>query len=106
VVTHRVEDQPDESAGFRFIAGVAEGVAAGREAAGDQHVAISGGADVIRQALRAGLVDELVLSTAPVLLGGGKPLFEGFDRDVDLRIGKVYQSPYAVHARYEVVRKG
>jgi dihydrofolate reductase len=103
VVTHRVEDQPDESAGFRFVSGVEEGVAAAREAAGGQHVAISGGADVIRQALSAGLVDELVLSTAPVVLGAGKRLFEGFTHDLNLEIRNVHPSPYAVHVRYAVV---
>jgi dihydrofolate reductase len=104
VVTHRTEEQPDESTGFRFVSGVEEAVAAAREAAGDRDVAVSGGADVIRQALAAGLVDELVLSTAPVVLGAGKRLWEGFDRDLDLRIIDVRPSSYAVHTRYAVVR--
>jgi dihydrofolate reductase len=38
----------------------------------------AGGADVIRQALEAALVDELAIIVAPVVLGGGKRLFEGF----------------------------
>ena len=57
---------------------------------------------MIRQALAAGKVDELVISTAPVILGAGKRLFDGFDRDVDLEVVKVYSSPYATHVRYEV----
>jgi dihydrofolate reductase len=63
-----------------------------------------GGADVIRQALRAGVVDELGVTRAPVVLGRGRRLFEGFDRDLDLKILPVHQSPYAVHVRYAVVR--
>ena len=63
---------------------------------------IGGGADVIRQALAAGQVDELVISTAPVILGAGKRLFDGFDRDIDLEVAKVYSSPYATHVRYTV----
>jgi dihydrofolate reductase len=74
------------------------------EAAGDGDVSIGGGADVIRQALAAGKVDELVISTAPVILGAGKRLFEGFDRDTDLEVAKIYSSPYATHVRYTVSR--
>ena len=43
-----------------------------------------GGAQVIRQALSAGLVDELSIIVAPVVLGGGKRLFEGFSASIDL----------------------
>ena len=50
------------------------------EAAGDKDVHVMGGADVIRQALEAGLVDELTIIIAPVVLGGGKRLFEGFSQ--------------------------
>jgi len=73
-------------------------------AAADGDVAVGGGADVIRQALAAGKVDELVISTAPVILGAGKRLFEGFDRDMDLEVVKVYSSPYATHVRYMVTK--
>ncbi len=105
VVTHRVDEQPDPAAGFTFISGVEEAVAAAKAAAPEgKGVAVSGGADVIRQALRADLVDELAISVAPVVLGAGKRLFEGFDRDLDLRIVKVYPAAYAVHTRYDVVR--
>ena len=74
------------------------------DAAGDRNVAIGGGADVIRQALAAGYVDELVISTAPVILGGGKRLFDGFERDIDLEIRRVHQSSLATHVRYGVQR--
>ena len=60
---------------------------------------------MIRQALAAGKVDELIISTAPVILGAGKHLFHGFDRDVDLEPVKVYSSRYATHVRYEVVKQ-
>ena len=73
-------------------------------AAGDGDIAVGGGADVIRQALAARKVDELVISTAPVILGGGKRLFDGFDRDMDLEVAKVYSSPHATHVRYTVTK--
>jgi dihydrofolate reductase len=74
------------------------------EAAGDWDVSIGGGGDVIRQALRAGILEELSITLAPVILGGGKRLFDGFERDVDLEVVKVVSSPYATHVRYRVLR--
>src|SRR6476620_9764066 len=69
IVTHRPEEQPEGGA-FTFVDGVEKAVAMAVEAAGDKDVSIAGGADVIRQALAAGLVDELTIITAPLLLGG------------------------------------
>ncbi len=102
VLTHRTEDQPPVGSGFRFVGDLDTALAEAAEAAGDGDVAIGGGADVIRQALVLGKVDELVISTAPVILGAGKRLFDGFERDVDLEVVKVYSSPYATHVRYSV----
>jgi dihydrofolate reductase len=102
VLTHRLADQPAPEAGFTFVSGLDDALTQAAAAAGDGDVSIGGGADVIRQALAAGRVDELVISTAPVILGGGKRLFYGFDRDVDLEVAKVYSSPYATHVRYTV----
>ena len=61
-----------------------------------------GGADVIRQALEAGLVDELTIIVAPVVLGGGKRLFEGFTRSLELEHLGVRQSQYATFIDYRV----
>ena len=104
VLTHRTEDQPDESTGFVMVDGFDAAFARAREAAGSDGIAIAGGADTIRQALAAGVVDELGISTAPVILGGGKRLFEGFTQDVELDILSVHQGEYAVHTRYAVRR--
>jgi dihydrofolate reductase len=104
VLTHRVEDAPDPSTGFVFVGGLDEAMRRATEAAAGKVVGISGGADTIRQCLAAGYVDELAISTAPVVLGGGKRLFEGFERDFDLEIKKVYTSKLATHVRYNIVR--
>ena len=104
VLTHRVEDEPDESAGFHFVDGFDAALAAARRHADGRDVSMGGGADLIRQGLRAGVVDELAISTAPVVLGGGKRLFEGFDLDVDLEILDVHPAAYATHVRYAVRR--
>jgi dihydrofolate reductase len=101
IVTHRPEEQPpgDE---FTFVSGVKEAVDRAIEAAGDKDVNLMGGADVIRQALDQELVDELTIIVAPVVLGGGKRLFEGFTKSLALeRIG-VRQSPYATFIDYRV----
>jgi dihydrofolate reductase len=59
---------------------------------------------VFRQALDAELVDELAVSIAPVVLGGGKRLFDGFTRTVLLEQTGVVQSPWVTHLRYRVLR--
>jgi dihydrofolate reductase len=103
IVTHRSEEQPDGDA-FTFVAGVEEAVAQAREAAGDKHVHVMGGADVIRQALEADLVDELTIIVAPVVLGGGKRLFDGFTKSIDLEHIGLRQSPFATFIDYRVKR--
>jgi dihydrofolate reductase len=102
ILTHRPEDEPD-GAGFRFVNGLDQALALAREAAEPKDVGIMGGADVIRQALAAGHVDELVVSVAPVVLGSGKRLFEGFDKDVELEQVGVVQSPWVTHLQYRVL---
>lgn len=101
IVTHRVDEQPEGDA-FVFVDGVEEAVERAKQAAGDKDVNVMGGGDVIRQALAAGLVDELTIIVAPVILGGGKRLFEGFDRDLELEHLGVRQSPFATFIDYRV----
>ena len=103
IVTHRPEEEPEGGA-FTFVSGVEEAVRRAVEAAGDKHVHVMGGGDVIRQALDAGLVDELTIIVAPVILGSGKSLFDGFTRSVDLEHIGVRQSPYATFIDYRVKR--
>jgi len=54
-----------------------------------------GGAEIIRQALAGEHVDELTIVVAPVVLGGGKRLFDGFEQSLDLEHLGVRQSPFA-----------
>ena len=103
VVTHRPQEQPHGD-DFTFVDGVEDAVARARVAAGDKDVSIGGGADVIRQALAAGLVDELSIVIAPFVLGGGKRLFEGFTRDMELEHLGVRQSRWATIIDYRVKR--
>jgi dihydrofolate reductase len=102
IVTHRPEDVPAD-AGFEFVNGLDEAIARAREAAGDKDVFVMGGADMIRQALRGGYVEELTITIAPVVLGGGKRLFEGFDESLNLEHVRLLQSPLATHITYRVL---
>jgi len=101
IVTHRPEEQPPGGA-FTFVSGVAEAVKQAKEAAGSKDVHVMGGADVIRQALAAGLVEELTIIVAPVVLGGGKLLFDGFSHQLELEHLGVRQSPLATFIDYRV----
>src|SRR5262249_53812562 len=103
IVTHRPEDEP-EGGRFTFVSGVREAIEQAAAAAGDKDVHVMGGADVIRQALEAELVDELTIIVAPVVLGGGKRLFDGFDRSLELEHLGVRQSPDATFIDYRVKR--
>jgi dihydrofolate reductase len=103
IVTHHPDDAPQD-AGFMFVEGLEPAIDQARGAAGDKDVSVMGGADVIRQALRGGYVDELTITIAPVVLGGGKRLFEGFDRSIDLEHVRTLQSTFATHITYRVVR--
>src|SRR5829696_6512871 len=103
IVTHRPEEEP-EGKGFTFVAGVPEAVVSAKQAAGDKDAQIMGAADKIRQALDAGLIDELTIIIAPVVLGGGKRLFEGFSRSLELEHIGLRQSPHATFIDYSVKR--
>jgi dihydrofolate reductase len=104
VLTHH-EREPVEMAGsttFHFVTGGFDtAYAAAVEAAGDDEVLIAGGASTIRQALAAGVLDEIVLDVAPVLLGAGERLLEGVT-DPGLTPVEVIGSPRATHIRYRV----
>ena len=103
IVTHRPEEQPEGDA-FTFVSGVEAAVERALEAADDKDVHVMGGADILRQALAAGLIDELTIIIAPVVLGGGKRLFEGFSQPLDLEHIGVRQSPFATFVAYRVKR--
>ena len=103
IVTHRPEEQPEGDA-FTFVGSLDEALARAQAAAGDKDVHLMGGADVIRQGLAAGVVDELSIIIAPVILGAGKRLFEGFTGDVELEQRGVRQSRFATFIDYTVTK--
>jgi dihydrofolate reductase len=85
--------------------GIESAVEQAKAAAGEQDVSIGGGASTAQQALKAGLVDEVRLTFAPILLGGGVALFDGLGPDdVELEVTRVIEGPKATHVRYRVVK--
>ncbi len=104
VLTHHAHDPIDMAGGttFHFVTdGFDAAFAGASEVAGDRGVDIAGGASTVRQALAAGVIDELVLDIVPVLLGAGEPIFEG-SADPGLTPVEVIHSELATHVRYRV----
>lgn len=101
VLTHHARPSLQMAGGttFHFVTGgITEALDRAREAAGGLDVRIGGGADTIRQYLRAGLIDEMHLAIAPVLLGSGAHLFEGVDlRALGYRCVQTAASDNATH---------
>ena len=103
VVTHEPPTSWRLGDRFRFATGgVGDAVAQARAAADDKDVVVMGGGDVIRQALDEGLVDELLLHIAPMVLGDGAPLFDGAQLR-ELEQVSVEVSPFATHVTYRVL---
>ncbi|MCY7395552.1 MAG: dihydrofolate reductase family protein [Nocardioides sp.] len=100
VFTH-AEPEPLAGADVRFVSGdVAPVHAAMMRAAGDLGVWVVGGGDLAAQFAEAGLLDELVVSIAPVTLGAGRP---PFPRPFDLRLTELVRNGAFACARYEVL---
>lgn len=108
VLTHHAREPLPMQGGttFTFVTdGIESALEQAREAAGEEDVAIGGGASVAQQYLAAGLLDELQLHVVPVLLGDGVRLFDGplADAPGRLELARAIESPTGVmHLRYRV----
>jgi len=110
VVTHRPRQTLTRKGGtsFTYVTdGVASAIEQARAAANGRNVAIAGGGSLLRQVIRAGLLDELELHVAPVLLGTGMRLFDAdldlADKEaIELTLTRVVHSPDVTHIRYTV----
>jgi len=89
---------------FVFVTdGIESAFEQARAAAGDKDLAVAGGASVVQQCLRAGLLDELQIHIAPVLLGRGVRLFDGGEQ-AKLELVRVVDSPTVTHVKYRVLK--
>jgi dihydrofolate reductase len=106
ILTHHARDEEikEGDTSFTFVTdGIEAALEEARAAAGEKDVAIGGGANAVQQYLKAGLLDELQLHVAPVLLGDGVRLFDrlGIEPTV-LEVTRVIASPRVTHLRYRV----
>jgi dihydrofolate reductase len=108
VLTHHPRQSEVKEGGttFHFVTdGIESALEQARAAAGDRDVALGGGASVAQQYLSAGLLDELHIHVAPILLGGGVSLFGEVGTDApSLKLTRVVESPLVTHLSYEVAR--
>jgi dihydrofolate reductase len=109
VLTHHAREPLEMEGGttFHFVTdGLEAAMARARAAAGpDRNVCIGGGASTVNQALAAGLLDELYLHVAPILLGDGARLFDGVGTDLALTPVETIHSPRATHVRYSITSR-
>jgi dihydrofolate reductase len=102
VLSHR--SAPDMKGRQTLVtSGIEDAVEAARKVAGDKDVALMGGG-VVTEALKAGLVDELVLHQIPILLGAGRPYFQELPAHVQLRLVQALPADGVTHLHYEVAR--
>jgi dihydrofolate reductase len=106
VLTHFPREPVEMQGGttFTFVTdGIESALAQAREAAGEENVAIAGGAHTVNQYLAAGLIDELRLHVAPVVLGAGERLLDGVG-NFDLEPLDVSGTGLVTHLSYRVAR--
>ncbi|MEO5842453.1 MAG: dihydrofolate reductase family protein [Acidimicrobiales bacterium] len=102
VVTHTAPPNVRLGLDFTFVTdGIESAIAQARTAAGAKDVFVMGGGDIVRQCVDLGLVDELRIHLAPIVLGAGTPLFAG-SRRRELVQRSVRVSPVATHLTYEL----
>jgi dihydrofolate reductase len=106
VLTHHARKTEVMQGGttFNFVTdGIEAALEQARAAAEEKDVLLAGGASVVQQFLKAGLLDELQIHVAPVLLGGGTSLFDRLGIEpLGLEATRVIASPSATHLRFRV----
>jgi dihydrofolate reductase len=106
IVTHTPpQEWAKEGSPFTFVTdGVESAIRQAKQAAGDKNVSASS-ASIAQQCIKAGLLDEIHIDLAPVLLGGGVRLFEHLGTaPIELESTKVIEAPGVTHLRYRIVK--
>lgn len=106
VLTHHPREPLEMQGGttFHFVTdGVESAISQAKAAAGERDVSVGGGAQTLQQVIAAGLLDEIWITTAPLLLGSGERLLDGVAQ-AGARFEQVHSiaGPDAIHAKYRV----
>jgi dihydrofolate reductase len=107
VLTHHPREPLVKGGGttFTFVTdGIEPALEQARAAAGGRDVAVAGGANVAQQYLSAGLLDEIEIDVAPVLLHAGRRLFEDLAPGLELEQLRSVAAPGVTHVKYRVRR--
>ncbi|WP_018687140.1 dihydrofolate reductase family protein [Actinokineospora enzanensis] len=102
VLTHFPRESVEKEGGttFHFVTGgMGEAFERAKAAAGDRSISITGGAATVNQFLAAGLIDELRLHVAPVMLGQGERLFDGVGR-TEWQVVEARHTGFVTHVTY------
>jgi dihydrofolate reductase len=105
VLTHYPREPLQMQGGtvFHFVSdGIESALRQAIDAAQGRDVALAGGASVVNQYLAAGLVDEIDISIAPLILGAGERLFAGLDGPFKLKQIRAVDAPGVTHIRYSL----
>jgi dihydrofolate reductase len=103
VVTHRPLAESHKGGAYNSAGSIPEAIKRAKAAAGGKDVSLMGGANLARQAIAAGLVDEIELHIVPVLFGGGTRLFETLPKQIKLEPATMVDTPLARHIGYRVL---
>lgn len=109
VLTHTPRDPWVRQSGttFTFVTeGIHSALDQARKAAGNKDVQIADGADTVRQFLTDGLLNELQIHLAPLVLGAGVRLFDGISSELGLVPTRVISSPQVTHLTYQIGEGG
>ena len=106
VITHAEPEDAPEGGVYAFVTdGIESALEQAKAAAGDQDVAVMGGAEIGQKYILAELVDEISIHLVPVLFGGGTRMFEHLGGEhIQLETAGVIETPLATHLRFHIVK--
>jgi dihydrofolate reductase len=106
VVTHAEPEEVPEGGVYTFVTdGIESALEQAKAVAGDETVAVMGGAEIGQRFIRAGLVDEISIHLVPVLFGSGTRMFEHLGGEhIQLETVEVIETPDATHLRFRIVK--
>jgi dihydrofolate reductase len=107
VVTHEAPGESPERGVYTFVTdGIESALRKAKKAAGGKDISVMGGADIGRQYIQAGLVDELSIHLVPRLFGAGIPMFaELGGRHFRLEPAETVETPEAIHLRLRLLKQ-